>query len=351
MAGKTLSKTKGKSTEPQHKTDDGTVVVVEDPKEPTIVPGTASVPPQNFYDSYISRQISKGKSEFDVFDFARKSKMNVLIEGPTGPGKTSAVMAYAAREGRPFYAIPSNVGIEPSQLFGKFIPDGQGSFVWIDGPVTELARNGGVLLINEVNFVPERVATALFGLLDKRRQIILLDHKSEVIDAHDDLLIVADMNPDYEGTRRLNKAFRNRFAIQLFWDYDPKVEASLVQSENLRNIASKIRADVAQGLYSTPVSTNMLMEFEKIATQMDFEFALMNFCNHFAPDERPAIKGVLDTARLNIEDDLNPPETVEDFDMNDPLMQKRMNADDGYVDPEWGVKGVDWIWDDDDIEP
>lgn len=322
----------------------------------------ASVPPSEFLTSYIGREIVPGKSEFDVFDYAFQHAHNVLIEGPTGPGKTSAVMAYAAREKKPFYAVASNIGIEPSQLFGKYVPDLAGGFKWVDGPVTDLVRNGGVLLLNEVNFIPERVATVLFGLLDKRRSITLLDHEAEVIVANDDLLILADMNPDYEGTRPLNKAFRNRFAIQLFWDYDDKVEAKLIKADSLRVMAQQFRKAQQAGDYETPCSTNMLIEFEKITKDMGFDFAKSNFVNHFGSDERQAAGVVVETHRASIEADLFPSAkkprasrakptaqpALPELDPDRSQYYEERNGVKVLIDPELGEYGVgkDWVYED-----
>lgn len=316
----------------------------------------ATVPEKRYADEYISRKFH-GKTEFQVFKYAQETNTNVLIEGPTGPGKTSAALAYAATVKRPFYAIPSNIGIEPSQLFGKYIPADGGGFVWQDGPVTDIVRNGGILLINEVNFMPERVATVLFGLLDKRREIVLLDHKGEVIRAHRGtdcwcgakdcsdkvVLVMADMNPDYEGTRPLNKAFRNRFGIQLFWDYDVKIEQKLVNSVSLVGMAENIRIEAAKGGFETPVSTNMLVEFEKVYYAMGFEFAKMNFVNHFATEERSAVEQIVQTFSVNITDDLDAAGAGEDVDTAVD------GSDDEPEDEEdWGVYGVDWVYEDDE---
>lgn len=325
----------------------------------------AVIPDRSYFTSYIGREIVPGKSDFDVFDYSKKTKKNVLIEGPTGPGKTHSVMAYAAKEKMPFYSVSSNISIEASQLFGKYVPNGEGGFEWVDGPVTELVRHGGLLLLNEVNFIPDRTAAILFGLLDKRRSITLLDHKGEVIEAHNDLMIVADMNPDYEGTRPLNKAFRNRFAVQVFWDYDDKVESKLVTSNALRSMGQKFRTQQKDGAIETPCSTNMLMEFEDIIKELGWDFAKANFVNHFAGDERQAVGTVVDTFRSNLETDLLPTKrrqktATADTDAdpaNDPWIldptrdQKVVIAEDGtrqMVDAEWGIFGVEWDYKDDD---
>jgi hypothetical protein len=339
----TLTKTGAKTKEAAAKEAAGTAETLAQAVTKPVTPHLAVVPPKDVYLSYISRQIN-GMLDMDVLEYHDSQNDNVLIEGPTGPGKTTFVMAYAAKTEKRFYAVPSNVGIEPSQLFGKYIPDGVGGFKWVDGPVTALVRAGGVLLINEVNFVPERVATVLFGLLDRRRSIILLDHEAEVIEAHPDLVIVADMNPEYEGTRQLNKAFRNRFAAQLFWDYDPNVEARLIRSEVLRNMAAKIRTQIAAGAFETPLSTNMLMEFEKIACGLSYDYAATNFVNHFTPDEREAVKTIVGTYKATLEPSIMPPETEEE------AYARRQAMKDNEVDPEWGIKGVDWVWEDEAVD-
>lgn len=261
--------------------------------------------------TYVSRTRALGghRSDFQVFDYAHAHRCNVLIEGPTGLGKTSAVIAWAGLHRKPFYAVSSNIAIDPSQLFGKFVPDGLGGFRWQDGPVTDLVRHGGVLLVNEINFLPERISTVLFSLLDSRREITLLDHNGEVIAAHEDLLIVGDLNPDYEGTRPLNKALRNRFAIQMAWEYDDEIERQLVRGTSLRELASLLRRAQDDGEVDAPVSTGMLVEFEQIATGLGLDAAIHNLINHFpTEEERRAVEVVMQAMANNLETDYEPKE-------------------------------------------
>lgn len=310
----------------------------------------AEVPHQSILDGYISRRVSFGAidvMEFDAFDAAIKNMWNVLIEGPTGPGKTTSVQAWCAKRGVRFGSVSSNAGAEPTQFMGKFNPDetGQAAFVWVDGVVADIFRYGGALLVNEANFLPERIATVLFGPLDGRRALTLMDHNGEVIKAHRPpikkykggkmieqscwcslskaeckkrwVLIIADMNPDYEGTRPLNKAFRNRFAMQLVFDYDPEVERQLIESESLRNMASDLRSSQE---YETPVATNMLFEFESMVRELGIDFASQNFINRFAVDEREPVKIVVDAYKANIELDLlgdSDADTTDEADVDD----------------------------------
>jgi hypothetical protein len=264
----------------------------------------ATVPPKELADRYVHRDVY-GQSDFKVFDFARANHINVLIYGPTGPGKTTGVEAWAAARNLRLAQVSGNATMEPSQLFGKFIPDGEGGFMWCDGPVTDVVRNGGVLNLDEINFISPKVYTVLYTLLTSQRMITLMDHKGEVIHAHPDLTVFATMNPGYVGTTKLNFAMRNRFDIQLFWDYDTKVEAKLVKSKALQAVIKQLRDEAAKGSFETPISTNMLMEFEQIAlSDLGFEFAVENFVGHFEEDEQPAVRMVLKTHESNLMDDL-----------------------------------------------
>jgi nitric oxide reductase NorQ protein len=308
------------------------------------LPSIAAVPDMSVADKYTGRSIG-GKTDFELFDFCYETGTNLLIEGPTGCGKTMASRAWAALNHKMVARIPSNSGIDASQLFGKYNPAEEGGgFIWVDGPVTHVWRFGGLLLWNEINFTPERVGSVMFGSLDDNREIVLLDHNGEHIRAHrgagqcwcdldEDtcndrrVLVVADQNPGYAGTRELNDALRNRFGMQLTWDYDPVVEASLISSDALRALAQQVRGDEG---YETPVSTNMLMEFERMATALSLDFALTNFVNHFRSDEKEPIKLVLEAHKGGIEKELLsvPDEDDEDPEVTDNAATATVSDDD-----------------------
>lgn len=264
----------------------------------------ATVPPMKLAERYVHRKVY-GVEDFTAFDKARANGINVLIYGPTGPGKTTAVEAWAASRSLRMATVSGNASMESRQLFGGFIPDGNGSYGWIDGPVTDVVRNGGVLLLDEMNFISPKIYTTLYPLTDGRRSITLLDHMGETILAHKDLTIFATMNPDYIGTTPLNFAMRNRFDIQLSWDYDDAVEAKLVSSKALLLVTKQLRSEAAKGQYETPISTNMLIEVEEFIKDSDlgYEFAIENFIAHFSSDEQASVRLVFQTHEHNIKTD------------------------------------------------
>lgn len=292
----------------------------------------ASVPPMERAKEYVSRTISKLK-DFEIYDKARENKLDVLIYGPTGPGKTSSVIAWAAARKLRTATVSGNAALEPSQLIGKYIPDGKGGFMWIDGPVTDVVRNGGVLCLDEVNFISPKIYTVLYSLLDARRALILLDHKGETIEAHPDLTIFATMNPSYIGTTPLNFAFRNRFAIQIPWDYDDEVESQLVKSQAILTIAKQLRSEAAKGEFETPISTNMLMELEKFVPIFGMEFAINNFVAHFDDEEQDKVRLVMTTHEHNIQ---------ADFEIDSGIVLEQPEDEVGLVE-KLGDETEDWL--------
>lgn len=281
----------------------------------------ASIPPLEIAKKYVSRNLY-GKTDFERFDKARALGEDVLIYGPTGPGKTTSVLAWCASRGIPVAQVSGNAALETSNLFGKDIYDHEtGGFCWIDGPVTDVVRNGGALILDEFNFISPKIYTSLYSLLDGRRCLLLLDHHGEVIQAHKDLTIFATMNPEYIGTTPLNFAMRNRFAVQIKWDYDDEVEDKLIKSKTIKLIVKQMRNEAAKGEFETPISTNMAMELERFIPEFGYEFAVANFIAHFDNDEQDKVHLIFQTHEYNLREEfsLNEKPVVQDQGPETPV--------------------------------
>lgn len=242
---------------------------------------------------YISRVIN-GVLDMDLLRYAHRTNTNVMMFGDTGPGKTSMVEAYAAKYQVPLVTIMCNGGVDPNAFWGQPVPDAEQGFRIQDADTLQVVENGGILYLDELNFLPAKHAAPLNSLLDKRRMITILEQGNRRVKAHKDLFVVATFNPDYEGTRPLNPALKNRFSLQIEIDYDKDVEAELVCMPIMLELAQQLRARRTKGDIVTPVSTNMLIEFEQFCLDLDLPFAIENFAAHFAADEREAVMDVFE---------------------------------------------------------
>lgn len=270
---------------------------------PQVQTEMATIPDKSWATRYLNRKnVNKsGKTDFEMLDIIKANFQNLLIKGHAGSGKTMCIIAWASSRDYRYYNISSNIGLEPSHLFGMWIPtENAGVFKWQDGPVTDLVRHGGVLLLNEIDFMPERITTVLFGLLDDRREIQLLENGGEVIKAHPDLVVIGDHNPNYRGSRPMNQAWKDRFAHKWDFEYDKAIEKKLIGNTTLLEVANQLREQHERGEIDTPISTRGLEAFVKNTRNVSLDYAIITYLNSFADDEREAVKLVFDTAKAGI---------------------------------------------------
>lgn len=270
----------------------------------------ASVPDVSISRAYVHREVY-GQHDFEIFAKARARKENILLKGPTGSAKTMSALAFAASEGKPTFTISGSVNFEASEAIGQTMLDPVTGLPYFQyGGAIEVIRDGGVLILDEINFIPSKVITPFFPLLDDRREVVLKQNRGEIIKAHPDLLIVATMNPGYLGTQAMNFALANRFDHHLEWGYDEIVEKKLVDSKSLREFATQLRANPS---IATPVPTNALMSILSNAKDFSLDYALANFLARFDEAERKAVDLILKGIRANIEADLGiaPTQAVE----------------------------------------
>ena len=253
--------------------------------------------PEVFLASYVGRSIS-GIEDMEILAVAHKLKHNVILSGPTGSAKTTLVYAYGAKVGLPVININCNGAIDPRALFGGWVPDTNGGYKFVAGDLAMAVMHGGIILINECNFAPAKILAALYGLLDRRRDLTLSEAAGSdfptTVHAHPKTMIIADYNPDYIGTRPLSEAFLNRFAIKLHWDYSRTVEDELISCPTLQDIADRIREMHKSGDLSGNVPTNAMLEFLDFAEapELGIDFAISNFVASFGADEQKAVQEV-----------------------------------------------------------
>jgi midasin len=88
-------------------------------------------------------------------------------------------------------------------------------FEWVDGPLVQCMRNGGVLLIDEISLAEDSVLERLNSVLESEKTLVVSekgDGSVQEMHAHPNFMIIATMNPsgDY-GKKELTPALRNRF--------------------------------------------------------------------------------------------------------------------------------------------
>ena len=158
-------------------------------------------------------------------------KEHVLVSGPSGASKTYTVDKYVTANGYTKEFIAGHEAIESTDLLGYPIRHIDGSFVWMDGPLTAAFRNAQaektVLFIDELLRIPSKELNILVGALTpnssgefvlRTNRLIDIEHgigKSEtLIVPQENLWVVGttNMGGNYD-VNEMDLALNDRFMI------------------------------------------------------------------------------------------------------------------------------------------
>jgi MoxR-like ATPase len=208
--------------------------------------------------------------------------------GPAGTGKTDCVQQIAARLGRPYRLISCDDTTEAPDLIGMRAPH-DGSTIWLDGLLTAAIRLPGcIIAIDEPSIAREGALMVFQSVLQQR--CIYVHATGERIDCAPDVLFVACDNTagtgggasaGYVGTRRLNQAFLDRFAVGVKFDYmDATTEAAILVKR------AKCSAPLAAALVAVAGLSRTQAEAGTLTGAIGFR-RLVAWASHIS-DGRPA---------------------------------------------------------------
>jgi hypothetical protein len=262
---------------------------------------TITVPTKEQVGRYIPRTFTGGVTEQQYWDFARANSFNVLLEGHAGTGKTSSPMYDAYLHNQGCVVVSHSIGIELSHLVGKqVIVNGEVTFQY--GVLVQAMIRGDKFVADEIDFAHPKILQRYQDVL-QNRLITLVENGGEVIYAHPNFQFVATYNNGYRHSNKLNEALLDRFGLKLYYNYDHEIEKQLIKSPTLLQLANQMRAESIQGVYSTPISLRILLNFQKLV-ELNYEFAVENFVMNFNDEERSSVKLLVEAHRTQLEQEL-----------------------------------------------
>ena len=171
------------------------------------------------------------RGEVGLFTTAAKSRMPVMLKGPTGCGKTRFVQYMAHRLGRPLITVACHEDLTASDLVGRYLLKGQDT-VWVDGPLTLGVKHGTIVYLDEVVEARKDTTVLIHPLTDHRR-ILPVEKRGSIIEADDRFLLCISYNPHYQSALKdLKQSTRQRFIAIEFTYPPPEIEAEIVQRES-----------------------------------------------------------------------------------------------------------------------
>jgi len=145
---------------------------------------------------------------------AAQAGKHILFEGAVGVGKTTMALAVAAHLKKKIVRIDGDERYTEQKLAGWYDPPlvlarGYTKESFIHGPLSKSMLEGAILLINELNRMPEGTQNVMLSAMDERTIHI---PKYGAIHAEGGFMIIATQNPDeYIGTSQLSEALKDRF--------------------------------------------------------------------------------------------------------------------------------------------
>jgi MoxR-like ATPase len=271
---------------------------------------------------YEQRTMTNGQSDVDFMltfteDEYRNENdgrpANIMIKGDTQSGKTMLVDVLAVKwsekmgyeKPMPVFTLSGSSGVTDFDLFGQTTsytdPEtGIEMLIWLPGMAALAAQCGGILYLDEVNAMGERVTSSLHPLADHRHYFVNRNKAvwvdgafmPEVVSAHMDLWIVATFNEGYRGMGDLNEAFINRFRT-IRWGYDQAVEQKLIHSAAIRLLGDALRTSRDKNSIRTPVGTAALMRLERDVNTFGPVLALEVLTGTFKAQEVSVVEQII----------------------------------------------------------
>lgn len=212
--------------------------------------------------------------EVGLFTIAAKSKMPVMLKGPTGCGKTRFVQHMAHKLGRPLITVACHEDLTASDLVGRYLLKGQET-VWVDGPLTVGVKHGAIVYLDEVVEARKDTTVIIHPLSDDRR-VLPIEKKGQIVEAADDFMLVISYNPGYQSViKDLKESTKQRFAALDFTYPEAEAETEIVAHEAgidrnhaavLVRIAGRTRNLKGHGL-DEGASTRMLIQAGRLMSR------------------------------------------------------------------------------------
>jgi nitric oxide reductase NorQ protein len=136
--------------------------------------------------------------EVEVFTAAWRSGLPVMLKGPTGCGKTRLVEHMAGRLGVPLFTVCCHEDMTSSDLLGRFVLKDSHT-EWVDGPLTQAVRQGGICYLDEVVEARQDAIVAVHSLADHRRELNIERLGGLKLHAAHGFQLVVSYNPGYQS--------------------------------------------------------------------------------------------------------------------------------------------------------
>ncbi|MCO6413090.1 MAG: CbbQ/NirQ/NorQ/GpvN family protein [Thiogranum sp.] len=245
--------------------------------------------------------------EVELFDYAYRNQLPMLLKGPTGCGKTRFVEHMAARLGRPLYTVACHDDLTAADLVGRHLI-GDGATYWNDGPLTRAVREGAICYLDEVVEARKDTTVVLHPLSDNRR-ILPIERTGELLHAPPEFMLVVSYNPGYQNLLKgMKPSTRQRFVSMRFDFPEPQLERDIVMretgidratAERLVHLAHSLRALKDHDLEESASTRLLIYTARLIRDGFDALEACRAALIEPLSDDEPTVEALMEVVQAN----------------------------------------------------
>lgn len=218
-----------------------------------------------------------------------KRKVNTMVYGHAGTGKTELIMEVAETIGMPITIMDMGAALDPiATLVGVHrLVDGKSVFDY--SRFYHAIQKPGIILLDEFSRAPENTTNILLPCLDNRRTLYTDTGSSEIereVKVHEGCIFIATANvgAEYTGVNLMDKAILSRFfSVEVDYPETAIEEQILINrtrvdsdtASKVVRVCNEIRRECADGVLSKDVSLReSISTCELVFDGYDLESAL-----------------------------------------------------------------------------
>ena len=213
--------------------DEGRVVEIVDDRVSKIVPRPVEV---NINDKTAKLEGFVHAAFDAIMQIVSEGCKNVYLYGPAGTGKTTLAANVASALSAKFSFISLSMGVTETHLFGRLLPQEDGSWQYTKSAFVEIYENGGVFLLDEFDAADANVMVSINAAL--ANGMFANPVSGRVHHRSEDTYIIAAANTwghgadaQYVGRNQLDTATLDRFTMaKVHVKYDETLESQIANS-------------------------------------------------------------------------------------------------------------------------